>query len=105
MMSAMSIGMYYTSPMIAIYYFMSTQHQINVTYYMFVYYFTGNFIFGFMMYNLLVMSIDRPIVALTNLRKDIKDAEENPDYRLDTYLENFRASEFENVDGDWSGSE
>jgi len=44
--SHMSTGLYYTVPMVSLFYFMSTQHQIAVTYYMFIYYFAGNFLFG-----------------------------------------------------------
>lgn len=70
----MSIGMYYTVPVIAIFYFLSTQHQISVTYYMFFYYFAGNFVFGFALYIPVVMFIDRPIYAYLNLERDVADA-------------------------------
>jgi hypothetical protein len=50
MLSHLSAGIFYTAPMVAIYYFLATQHQITVTYYMFVYYFVGNFLFGTMVY-------------------------------------------------------
>lgn len=59
--------------MIAIFYFMSTQHQIHVTYYMFLYYFCGNFMFGMIMYQVVALMVDRPIYAMLNLKKDIKD--------------------------------
>jgi len=72
--SHVSIGLYYTAPLVAIYYFMATQHQIYITYYMFVYYFSGNFMFGCIAYVPICLLIDRPILALINLQKDIKDA-------------------------------
>jgi hypothetical protein len=86
MFSAMSVGLYYTTPMIAIFYFMSTQHQINITYYMFVYYFTGNMIFGLVVVIFVVAAIDRPIHALINLKGDVEEAERSTDYKLEQYL-------------------
>ena len=101
MLAQMSIGMYYCVPMVALFYFMSTQHQIHVTYYMFVYYFTGNVIFGLVLYMFIVIPVDRPILAMLNLKRDVKDAERNQDYKLEQYLENFRASDlFDNVQFD-----
>ena len=50
MVCQMAPGLQYTTAIIAIYYFMATQHQIQVTYYMFVYYFTGNIVFGVALY-------------------------------------------------------
>jgi hypothetical protein len=90
MFSGMSIGMYYTTPMIAIFYFFSTQHQINITYYMFVYYFTGNMLFGLVVYCAFVAVVDRPIHALLNLEGDVREANRSTDYKLDSYLENFK---------------
>lgn len=90
MLSQMSIGMYYTVPLISIFYNMSTQHQIHVTYYMFVYYFAGNFIFGFLLYAALVLTVDRPIHSALNVAKDREDALKSPDYNLYEYLERFR---------------
>lgn len=96
----MAVGMYYAAPMVALFYFMSTQHQINVTYYMFVYYFTGNMIFGVSIYECIGLAIDRPIHAILNLKGDVEEAERNQDYKLEQYLENFRASElFDGVPG------
>lgn len=86
----MTIGMYYTVPTIAIFYYLGTQHQINVNYYMFVYYLSGNFVFGFILYIPICMFIDRPIYAHLNLRRDVKDAERHEDYKLVDYLDNFR---------------
>jgi hypothetical protein len=89
-LSHISIGMYYCSPMIALFYFMSTQHQIHMTYYMFIYFFAGNFMFGTTAYIPLVMFIDRPIYALLNLKKDVRDARHSQYYKLSDYLENFK---------------
>jgi hypothetical protein len=57
---------------------------------MFVYYFSGNFIFGLVLNMTVVHWIDRPIYALLNIKKDIKDAEENREYRLNKYLALFK---------------
>ena len=96
----MAVGMYYAAPMVALFYFLSTQHQINVTYYMFVYYFTGNMILGVSIYEVMGLAIDRPIHAIINLRGDVEEAERNQDYKLEQYLENFRSSElFDGVPG------
>ena len=86
--------MYYIVPFIAIFYFMTTQHQITVTYYMFVYYFTGNIVFGIIMNHLVLMQIDKPINAFLSLKKDVEDAEKNPDYQLSRYLQIFRGGVF-----------
>lgn len=72
-LSHSTIGMYYCVPMISIFYFMTTQHQIHVTYYMFLYYFCGNFMFGMILFQVIVLMVDRPIYAWLNLQKDIKD--------------------------------
>ena len=85
----MAPGLQYTTAIIAIYYFMATQHQIQVTYYMFVYYFTGNIVFGVALYQIL-MPADRPIQGYLNLARDIRDAEMNRFYSLFDYLENFK---------------
>jgi hypothetical protein len=87
-----ALGLYYTSPIVALFYYMTSQHQITVTYYMFVYYFSGNFIFGLMLNMTIVHWVDRPIYALINLKKDIKDAEESIQYRLDMYLYLFKGT-------------
>jgi len=92
----MSIGMYYTVPMVAIFYFLSTQHQISVTYYMFLYYFAGNLVFGLAIYIPVALFIDRPIYAYLNLERDTKDAVDHEDYKLKEYLDNFKV---EAVDG------
>ena len=63
---------------------------------MFVYYFSGNFIFGFVLYIPVCMIIDRPINAFLNLKRDVRDAERHEDYKLIHYLDNFRP---ELVDG------
>ena len=57
---------------------------------MFVYYFAGNYIFGSLLFIPTAMFVDRPIYALLNLKKDIKDAERHKDYNLIDYLDNFR---------------
>lgn len=41
---------------------------------MFVYYFVGNFAFGYIAYTLIGMPLDRPIYLLMNLEKDYEDA-------------------------------
>ena len=57
---------------------------------MFIYFFAGNFMFGSMAYIPLGMFIDRPIYALLNLKKDVRDARHSQYYKLSEYLENFR---------------
>ena len=57
---------------------------------MFVYYFSGNFIFGFILNMTLVHWIDRPIYAAINLKRDVEDAEESLNYRIDKYLRLFK---------------
>ena len=44
---------------------------------MFVYYFTGNIIFGATLYNLIIMVVDRPFYSIKNLRRDIRDAKQS----------------------------
>ena len=90
-------GIYYTAPCIAIFYFMSSQHQIHVTYYMFVYYFVGNFVFSLMLYIPVCMIIDRPIYALMSLKEDKLDARNHQYYQLKDYLENFKELPNESV--------
>jgi hypothetical protein len=63
--------MYYCVPIIAIFYFMSTQHQITVTYYMFIYYFTGNIVFGVVLNHVVILMVDKPIYALMSLKDDV----------------------------------
>ena len=89
MLSSMSIGLLYTMPIIGIYYFMATQHQIQVTYYMFLYYFTGNLVFGVALY-VVCMPWDKPIQGYLNLNRDIKDAEMSRFYSIHEYMENFK---------------
>lgn len=89
MLGQMTAGLQYTVPIIGIYYFMATQHQIQITYYMFLYYFTGNLIFGAALYILLLPS-DKPIQGYINLTRDAKDAEMSRFYALYDYLENFK---------------
>lgn len=100
MLSAMAVGLHYTFPCIAVFYFLSTQHQIQLTYYMMVYFFAGNITFAFLSYMILGLPVDRSLYALRHLKKDADDAEKNEFYRLDVYLKNFGseppASEFEN---------
>lgn len=86
----MTIGMYYFVPVVAIFYYLGTQHQISVTYYMFVYYFSGNLIFGVALFQTVAMLVDRPIYAAINLTRDVADAEKHEDYKLVEYLDNFR---------------
>jgi len=57
---------------------------------MFVYYFAGNMIFGFGLCIPTLMFIDKPIYAMLNLKRDIKDAIRHKDYNLMDYLDNFR---------------
>jgi hypothetical protein len=42
---------------------------------MFVYYFTGNIVFGSVLYNLVAMPVDRCFYSLQNLKRDVRDAE------------------------------
>lgn len=76
-------------PIVGIYYFFATQHQIQVTYYMFLYYFTGNLVFGLALY-IVMMTYDKPILAYMNLERDIKDAECSRFYSIYEYMENFK---------------
>mmetsp|Transcript_22992 Transcript_22992/g.35518 ORF Transcript_22992/g.35518 Transcript_22992/m.35518 type:complete len:343 (+) Transcript_22992:1532-2560(+) len=90
LLSAAAIELYYMAPFITVFYFMATQHQITVTYYMFVYYFTGNFIFGMALTMFVANPIDRPIISLINLKRDIRDAERSQYYKITDYVENFK---------------
>lgn len=94
LLSSTTLSMYYIVPFIAIFYFMTTQHQITVTYYMFVYYFTGNLVFGIIVNHLVLMQIDKPIYAFLCLKKDVEDAERNTDYSLSRYLKIFKGGVF-----------
>jgi len=88
-LSNASIGLYYTVPMAALFYNISTQHQISVNYYMFVYYFTGNLVFGVALFIPLGLFVDKPIQAALNLEKDIEDAMGSYFYKMEDYLANF----------------
>ena len=85
-----ALGMYYATPIISLFYFMTSQHQVTVTYYMFVYYFAGNLVFGLLINFTLVHWVDRPIYAAINLKDDVRDAEENKYYRINKYLSLFK---------------
>lgn len=91
MMAQLAPGLMYSYPMVAVFYFMSSEHQVQFDYYMMVYYFSGNFIFGVVIYQFVLIHADRPLYALKALKMDIYDAENNELYRLDAYIENFRA--------------
>lgn len=79
--------------MIALFYFMSTQHQIHVSYYMFLYYFCGNFMFGMMLFQPICLFVDKPIQAMLNLKRDIKDTKYSQYYKIDSYIKNFMNEE------------
>lgn len=64
---------------------------------MFVYYFTGNIIFGATLYNFIIMVVDRPFYSIKNLKRDVKDAKQSQFYNLKDYLENFREEQLESV--------
>jgi hypothetical protein len=53
---------------------------------MFVYYFSGNLVFGLLLNLTLIHWIDRPIYAMINLKNDVRDAEESKYYRINKYL-------------------
>lgn len=91
MMAQLAPGLCYSYPMVALFYFLSSEHQIQFDYYMMVYYFSGNFIFGMVIYTMVLLHSDRPIYALKALKWDLSDAEDNELYRLDVYIESFRA--------------
>lgn len=93
--SSASIGLYYCAPMVALFYFMTTQHQVHVTYYMFVYYFCGNFMFGAMVYIPVCMFVDKPLQAMLNLKQDIKDANRSQYYKIHEYMDNFREEQLD----------
>jgi hypothetical protein len=57
---------------------------------MFVYYFSGNFVFGLVLNLTLFHWIDRPINAMINLKEDLRDAETSKYYRIYKYLDLFR---------------
>ena len=90
MRAASAPGLMYCYPLVAIFYFLSSEHQVQFDYYMMVYYFSGNLIFGFAIYTMVLLHTDRPLAALKALKEDIEDAEANELYRLETYIENFR---------------
>jgi hypothetical protein len=90
MLSQMSLGLINTIPMVAIFYFFATQHPISVDYYLFIYYYTANIVFGMSVYSVLVMPIDTPILSLINLKRDLHDAQDSLFYRLNDYLQNFK---------------
>jgi hypothetical protein len=89
MMARMSLGMYYAVPMVALFYFMSTQHQVAVTYYMFVYYFTGNIIFGMIISAVVLLAVDTPIQSALNFKEDVRDAIESNEYEIERYIDLF----------------
>jgi hypothetical protein len=95
-LSHAAIGMSYCVPIIAIFYMMSTQHQIHVNYYMFLYYFCGNFMFGMIVFIPVCMFIDRPIYAYLNLKRDLRDARHSQYYKIGDYIQNFIQDENEN---------
>ena len=65
---------------------------------MFVYYFTGNVIFGALLYMAACNIVDRPIYALINLKDDVRDAMNSVDYNIKEYIENFKSIDMvENV--------
>jgi len=86
----MSLGLINTIPMVAIFYFFATQHSISVNYYLFIYYYTANIIFGMSVYAVLIIPIDTPILSLINLKRDLSDAQDSYFYRLNEYLDNFK---------------
>merc|ERR1740117_341735 len=94
MLAQMALGMYYTVPIIGIFYFLTTQHQVAVTYYMFIYYFTGNLTFALILYLTLMTWVDRPIYAWINLKADIQEADESYDYKIENYLNFFKSGEY-----------
>jgi hypothetical protein len=86
LLASTSLSMYYIVPFIAIFYFMTTQHQITVTYSMFVYPYRGIASFGIILNHIVLMQIDKPIYAFLSLKKDVEDEEGNRDYQLQRYL-------------------
>lgn len=60
---------------------------------MFVYYFSGNLVFGLLINLTLIHWVDRPIYAAINLKEDVRDAEESKYYRLNNYLSLFKGQE------------
>lgn len=100
-LSNLSIGMYYTVPMVALFYNFSTQHSINVNYYMFLYYFTGNLVFGIVLFIPLCLFVDKPIQSWLNLKEDVEDALHSKYYQIDEYLQIFMNGELS--EGDLAG--
>jgi hypothetical protein len=97
MLANMAVGFYYTSPIVAIYFFFSTQHQIAVGYYLFIYYCWGNLIYGVSVYEMLGLAIDRPLHQLLNLKDDVEHAENHEDYKLENYLKIFDTKNEEDI--------
>lgn len=61
---------------------------------MFIYYFTGNMVFGVVLNHAILLQVDKPIYALMSLKQDIRDAENNNDYMLSRYLKVFIGGDF-----------
>lgn len=61
---------------------------------MFVYYFSGNLVFGLLLNMTIIHWVDRPIYAMINLKDDVRDAEESKYYRINKYLTLFKGQDF-----------
>jgi hypothetical protein len=57
---------------------------------MFVYYFTGNLIFGIILYMTVMLWVDRPIYAMINLSRDVEEAQRSTEYKITSYINFFK---------------
>lgn len=77
-----STGYYYAIPMVQLFYYCHTRHSIEFSYYMEFYYFSGNIVFGTILYLAILMLFDRSLYALYGLKRDISNAERSQFYNL-----------------------
>ena len=74
---SIAYGIYMTSPMISLFYFLSMSTALHIDYQMFFYYFCGNFVFTITLTNILYVFIDRPFFSLIKNSYDIQQAYKN----------------------------
>jgi hypothetical protein len=72
MMSHQALGMFYISPFICLFYFLSIEHQIHIEYYIMFYYFAGNLLFSFTAWMLFGLFFERPLNALLNISDELE---------------------------------
>jgi len=64
--------MFYISPFICLFYFLSIEHQIHIEYYIMFYYFAGNLLFSFTAWMLFGLFFERPVTALLNFKDELE---------------------------------